>query len=206
MAQPVINMQGKYGQLTILERIKSKDTIRTPRAWWKCRCDCGVVVELAGALIRSGSKTHCGDKSKHFNIKHGHARVARTSPTYRSYYAARTRCTNPLQPGWENYGGRGIKMCERWFNSFPSFLEDMGERPEGNSLDRIDNNKDYEPGNCKWSTRTEQNRNSRRVVMTQEMIQEVHRLKGTMSQPKIAKLIGASVSTVSRTIRGVSWA
>lgn len=84
-------------------------------------------------------------------------------PTYQSWSDMLKRCTNEKNRSYHNYGGRGIKVCERWM-SFQNFLNDMGEKPAGMSLDRIDNDGDYEPSNCRWSTRQQQQRNTRRTV------------------------------------------
>jgi hypothetical protein len=81
------------------------------------------------------------------------------TPTYQSWQAMKQRCNQPNHKHFENYGGRGVKVCDRW-NTYANFLADMGARPDGCSLDRIDNDKGYEPSNCKWATRTEQNRNN----------------------------------------------
>ena len=80
------------------------------------------------------------------------------TPTYSSWNAARDRCYNPRATGYERYGGRGIRVCDRW-SDFSAFLEDMGERPEGTTLDRIDSDGDYEPGNCRWADQVTQNQN-----------------------------------------------
>ncbi len=85
-----------------------------------------------------------------------------STPEYRAWWAMRDRCTNPAHRNWANYGGRGITVCDRWMNSFDNFLEDMGPRPDGMSLDRIDNEKGYGPGNCRWTTMVVQNNNRRR--------------------------------------------
>lgn len=92
---------------------------------------------------------------------HGHAR-GKCTPTYESWSAMKSRCNNPNHDSWKNYGGRGITVCDRWLHSFENFLADMGERPEGKTLDRFPNRDgNYEPSNCRWATVAEQNANRR---------------------------------------------
>jgi hypothetical protein len=98
-----------------------------------------------------------------FVTAHGHSANGKRSPTYVSWQNMRARCFNPSYQGWHNYGGRGISVCQRWLD-FPNFLADMGERPAGRSIDRIDVNGNYEPGNCRWATRIEQRANYRTAV------------------------------------------
>jgi len=99
-------------------------------------------------------------------IIHGHNRRGKTTKEYRSWYHMKTRCYNKKRPYWKYYGGRGIKVCDRWKDSFVNFLSDMGNKPTSkHSLDRIDNNGDYSPDNCKWSTSKQQTRNKRSNIM-----------------------------------------
>jgi len=96
------------------------------------------------------------------NYRHGHDYNNKRTPELRCYHKIKERCGNPTTKGYENYGGRGIKVCDRWVDSFDHFLEDMGERPsKKHSIERIDVNRDYKPSNCKWATKLEQSRNTR---------------------------------------------
>lgn len=114
--------------------------------------------------------------------------------TYHSWYAMLRRCSNPADPAWRNYGGRGITACDRWLASFQNFLADMGEKPPGMSLDRIDNEAGYSPGNCRWATPRQQARNTRSFRMTSERVREIIRLdEAGVSITEISHLAGVSV-------------
>lgn len=122
-------------------------------------CDCGTHFTTEVHSIVGGRTKSCGC----LRIKHGHAVAGVASPTYNSWAMMHDRCRNPNDERFAHYGGRGIKVCERW-SSFPAFLEDMGERPPGRSIDRIDTDGNYEPGNCRWATVQEQNLNRRASI------------------------------------------
>lgn len=131
---------------------------------WSCLCDCGTVVSVNGCNLRSGASLSCGCLQKELAAKLGakllfvHGMCQ--SREHNTWASMIQRCTNKNATSYANYGGRGINVCERWLK-FPEFYADMGDRPAGMSIDRIDNDLGYFLGNCKWSGRSEQERNKR---------------------------------------------
>ena len=126
---------------------------------WKCLCDCGKVCLKNGNHLRSGSAKSCGCLKRGAKTKHGLIRLSE----YKAWQNMKARCLNPNDISFKNYGERGIKVCDRWKNSFSNFLSDMGRKTsDQHSLDRINVNGNYEPSNCRWATDIEQNNNTRR--------------------------------------------
>lgn len=130
-------------------------------------------------------------------------------PEYKAWRAMRSRCLSDRHPYYGRYGGRGIAVCERWLGAegFDRFLEDMGRRPSrGHSLDRIDNNGGYEPSNCRWSNWHQQNRNRSCVILTADLVQEIHgRCEHGETQRSVADRLQISQATVSAVRTGKIW-
>lgn len=125
-------------------------------------CDCGNFASIVFQNIKNGRARSCGCG----RAPHGHSTGGKASRTYSTWRSMKMRCLNPNHPGFPQYGGRGITICERWVESFQSFLEDMGERPAGMTLDRYpDVNGNYEPGNVRWATARDQQNNRRYTVV-----------------------------------------
>jgi len=138
-------------------------------------------------------------------LRHGHASDGKESPTYRSWKAMKRRCDDEKFKQYENYGGRGITYDPRWVN-FDYFFTDMGERPSGTSLDRIDRNGNYSQCNCRWATRTQQNRNTSRSVINGDIALLIYRdAIGGEKHQVIADRYGCSAQTVSNIKTGHTW-
>ena len=127
------------------------------RGRWLCLCDCGKSHHVRPDQLKTGEIKSCGCGY----IKHHHAKKGAHSSTYSIWVMMRQRTSNPNNKNWNYYGGRGIKCCERW-HIYANFLSDMGEKPEGLSLDRINNDGDYSPENCRWADKATQSQNRRK--------------------------------------------
>lgn len=159
----ILGGQTRFGLYTVIGGGRYSDKAR----YAKCRCDCGVVRDVETSKLLSGRSTRCKDCAKvnparATSVTHGLTK----SPEHRAWSSMKYRCTNPNAHNWADYGGRGIEVCDRWMASFESFYADMGPRPDGCSLDRIDNSKGYYPDNCRWANDKQQahNRRGSRIV------------------------------------------
>src|SRR5580693_2694053 len=139
----------RFGRLTV----SGFAYVKSRRAYWNCVCDCGAVRVVASATLVIGNTKSCGclgrENLKASNLIHGMSKTAE----HKTWSGIIKRCENPKGKYWKNYGGRGIKICERWRNSFLNFYADMGPRPSPqHSIDRFPNNDgNYEPENCRWA-------------------------------------------------------
>jgi hypothetical protein len=187
---------GKYTVIKYFGRINNA-------SMWTCRCDCGQIRNVSLSNLRCGGALSCGcagiEKMIKRTLTHGHSRGGKKSREYISWTAMLQRCYNKACMGYPYYGGRGITVCDRWRKSFENFLEDMGEKPNGKySIDRIDNNGNYEPSNCRWATNEEQLKN-RSVSIRIEYMGE------TKSVTEWAEIIGITTGSMRyRLSKGLS--
>ncbi len=147
----------KFGRLTVLRFVGIN---ASHKATWLCECDCGNTVVVDGKSMRSGNTKSCGCFRREDVTRRKRTHGRSYSKLHFVWCSMRQRCTNNRCKDYPNYGGRGITICERW-SKFENFLADMGEKSEGLSLDREDNNGNYSPENCRWATIKQQNSNKR---------------------------------------------
>jgi len=154
-----------FGKLTVIEL----DKVENYRSSWLCQCSCGNKKSIKLGNLRSGRSRSCGCNTRIATSQR--KKGFRGTRQYYVWVEMKQRCHNPNNSNYKHYGKRGIKVCDRWINSYQNFLEDMGERPKGLTLERVNNDGNYEPNNCKWATCKEQannRRNSLKVLTKME--------------------------------------
>lgn len=163
---------------------------------------CGCLArEVHAARMRTMTKSG----AEHPNYKHGHGRKQNKSKTYASWMKMVARCSNPNLRIFKYYGGRGIRVCDRWL-SFENFLADMGERPNGMTLDRINVDGNYEPGNCRWATHAQQMHNRRDTVLNWDLVDEIRgRFEHGEKQSSIARRLGLRIRLVCSVVHQQTW-
>lgn len=152
-----------FGRLHVLQRSGKTRPVK-----WVCKCSCGIERTVRSVHLVTGHTKSCGCLQREISIvvgsaskRHGHSNGG--SRTYNVWQAMKARCFTQTHHAYKWYGARGITVCARWM-VYENFLDDMGEKPDGLSLDRINNDGNYEPGNCQWATATQQSRNRRAPV------------------------------------------
>lgn len=187
------NLTGqKFNRLTVLSR--SAENSSAGKVQWLCKCECGTETLVVSQHLKNGNTKSCGCRRVEATRQNGLNRTTHGmtgTPEYKAWQNLRDRCYNEDAQQFRNYGGRGIRVCERWLNSFENFYADMGPRPSPeHSIDRRENNGDYEPSNCRWATPEEQGNNKRTNVY--------HELSGAfLTAPQIARQAELSTSTIS---------
>lgn len=201
MGQPINLLGRRFGKLVV----QAKDPVRSSNGGvkWVCLCDCGNTASIRGDALTSAGTSSCGcirvDSFRDMATSHG----LRRSPEYNSWHSAKQRCTNPNAKQYKNYGGRGIQFCDHWM-SFENFYLDMGKRPSPqHSVERKDNNGNYEPGNCVWASKKEQANNTSKNVFY-----EYRGSKYSIAQLwEISQSIGSCVAlpTIFSRIHSLGW-
>jgi len=200
-----IEMAGMVvGRLTVLELAEND---KRHRAQWLCQCSCGTTKVLGGIALRRKAILSCGclRDEKIAAVRRTH-RMTR-SPEYHVFSGMVARCENKKNGRYHRYGGRGIKVCSRWRDNFEVFLADMGERPSSkHTIERLDNDGDYEPGNCVWATRKQNDRNTSTVKLNQALAADAKLVRNSGDNLSAwAREHGVSQATAWNAATGKTW-
>lgn len=196
MSGRYVDLTGRtFGRLTVIERVGSQPSKNGTHATWRCRCDCGEERTVTTRYLDADAS--CGTHRR--RTKHGHTWEGGKSITYKSWESMIARCTYPSNPAYAHYAARGITVADRW-RDFSNFLADMGKRENLSfSLDRIDNDRGYEPGNCRWATKREQANN--------RVTNKRFEYRGTLyTLPELSRVSGVPKERLrSRLVRPGGW-
>lgn len=201
-----------FGRLQVVEAIVERPKVgRRPQIClatnqWKCKCSCGKEKVVTSSALNVGDTRSCGclrsDMTREKSTKHGHSPAFGASKTYWVWAEMVARCTNEKHKRYKDYGGRGIFVCKEW-RTFAGFLADMGEKPEGLSIDRIDNNGGYEPGNCRWTTVAVQNQNRRDNTLNWDLVNKLRSID--LPYKDLEKRFGIHYGTIGKVKRNEIW-
>ena len=202
MAKLIDLLGNRFGRLIVVSRADSvKSPCGTVKAVWNCVCDCGKPVAVRSGSLINRHTLSCGclvvETSRALRIKetrHGHSKLGKVTSTYRTWRAMMGRCLNTRHKDFPRYGARGILVCQSW-EVFENFLLDMGDRPLGTTLDRIDGEGNYELANCRWGTPHQQAQNQSTTKLNPVKIRNIR--KDERSNREIADTYGVSASTIS---------
>lgn len=196
----------KIKHLTVISTFKARKERRLI-----ARCDCGAVKEFSVSNVFSGTTSSCGCynkvRAKLPRSRMGGYEGGKQTKEYKAWCGIKCRTSNPNSTAFKNWGGRGITMCERWVHSFPNFLSDMGFAPSPHhSIDRINNDGNYEPGNCRWATRNEQARNRRDTRLNDDRVLAIKAMRTLGMGPKrIGAVLGVSFGTIGNVLYNDGW-
>lgn len=189
-----------FGRLTVIEKCSTRGNTQ-----YLCQCECGTerVVRLCSLI--SGCTKSCGCLAREMVSERNTTHGMYGTPTYNSWNGMKDRCLNPNSNGYKDYGGRGITICDRWLESFENFYSDMGEKPKGLSIERIDNDGNYEPLNCMWATQEQQIQNRKITKLNEVKVRRIREIGRSKPLKVIADMFGVSLMTISDVLRGHTW-